>query len=72
MLFLAGSALCGSAQTIDQLILFRAVQGLGGGIGIALEYGVVAVVGVEHATRLIRDGQRIRVDGSNGYVELLN
>src|SRR5688500_7704958 len=29
--FLAGSALCGTAQTLDQLILFRAVQGLGAG-----------------------------------------
>jgi len=26
---------------------------------------------VEHATRLIRDGQRIRVHGTDGYVELL-
>ena len=30
-----------------------------------------AVVGVEHATRLIRDGQRIRVHGTDGYVEIL-
>jgi EmrB/QacA subfamily drug resistance transporter len=29
--FLAGSALCGTAQTLDQLILFRAVQGFGAG-----------------------------------------
>jgi len=40
-LFLVGSALCGAAQTIDQLIVFRAVQGLGGGIGIALVFTVV-------------------------------
>jgi rifampicin phosphotransferase len=30
-----------------------------------------AVVGVEHATRLIRDGQWIRVNGTDGYVEIL-
>jgi pyruvate,water dikinase len=30
-----------------------------------------AVVGVERATRLIRDGQRIRVHGSDGYIEIL-
>jgi len=30
-LFLAGSALCGLSRTMTQLILFRAVQGLGGG-----------------------------------------
>ena len=39
---------------------------------IAREYGLPAVVGVEHATRLIRDGQRIRVDGTDGYVEILS
>jgi rifampicin phosphotransferase len=38
---------------------------------IAREYGLPAVVGVEHATRLIRDGQRIRVNGTDGYVEIL-
>jgi len=41
------------------------------GAVIAREYGVPAVVGVEHATRLIRDGQRIRVHGTDGYVEIL-
>ena len=38
---------------------------------IAREYGVPAVVGVEQATGLISDGQRIRVHGTDGYVELL-
>src|SRR6185436_13419699 len=59
--------------------LFVAVQGLvtevGGlmthGAVIAREYGLPAVVGVEHATRRIRDGQRIRVHGTDGYVEIL-
>jgi rifampicin phosphotransferase len=41
------------------------------GAVIAREYGLPAVVGVEHATRLIADGQRIRVHGADGYVELL-
>jgi rifampicin phosphotransferase len=41
------------------------------GAVIAREYGLPAVVGVEHATRLIRDGQRIRVHGTDGYVEIL-
>src|SRR5690242_20894572 len=31
VLFLVGSALCGLSQNMTQLILFRAVQGLGGG-----------------------------------------
>jgi phosphoenolpyruvate synthase/pyruvate phosphate dikinase len=41
------------------------------GAVIAREYGLPAVVGVEGATRLIRDGQRIRVDAGTGVVELL-
>ena len=60
--------------------LFVTIQGLmtqvGGlmthGAVIAREYGLPAVVGVEHATRLIRDGQRIRVHGTDGYVEILS
>ena len=59
--------------------LFLAIAGLvtevGGlmthGAVIAREYGLPAVVGVEHATRLFRDGQRIRVNGTDGYVEIL-
>ncbi len=59
--------------------LFVAVKGLvtevGGlmthGAVIAREYGLPAVVGVQDATRLIRDGQRIRVHGTDGYVEIL-
>jgi pyruvate,water dikinase len=59
--------------------VFLAVDGLvtevGGlmthGAVIAREYGLPAVVGVQHATRLITDGQRIRVNGTEGYVEIL-
>jgi phosphoenolpyruvate synthase/pyruvate phosphate dikinase len=42
------------------------------GAVIAREYGLPAVVGVEHATRLIRDGQRVRVNGTDGYIEILH
>jgi pyruvate,water dikinase len=60
--------------------IFVAIKGLvtevGGlmthGAVIAREYGLPAVVGVEHATRRIRDGQRIRVHGTEGYVEVLS
>jgi pyruvate,water dikinase len=41
------------------------------GAVVAREYGLPAVVGVEGATRRLRDGQRIRVDGTNGWVEVL-
>ncbi len=42
------------------------------GAVIAREYGIPAVVGVPEATRLIADGQRIRVHGTEGYVEILS
>jgi len=38
VVFLLGSLLCGLAQTIDQLIVFRALQGAGAGAGIALVF----------------------------------
>src|SRR5947209_5601916 len=41
VIFLAGSALCGFAQTMPQLIAFRAVQGLGGGGLIVVSMAVV-------------------------------
>ncbi len=41
------------------------------GAVIAREYGLPAVVGVESATKLIKDGERIRVNGTEGYVEIL-
>lgn len=56
--------------------LFVAADGLvmelGGtlshGVIIAREYGIPAVVGVKDATRIIKTGQRITVDGNNGVV----
>ena len=59
--------------------LFVAIAGLvtevGGlmthGAVIAREYGVPAVVGVERVTHRIADGQRVRVHGTDGFVELL-
>ena len=41
------------------------------GAVVAREYGLPAVVSVEDATKLIKDGQRIRINGTEGYVELL-
>jgi pyruvate,water dikinase len=59
--------------------LFVSIKGLvtevGGlmthGAVIAREYGLPAVVGVEDATKRIKDGQRIRVHGTEGYIEIL-
>lgn len=42
VLFLIGSALCGVAQSLTELIFFRALQGLGGG---GLMVGAMAAVG---------------------------
>ncbi len=60
--------------------LFVSIKGLitevGGlmthGAVIAREYGLPAVVGVENATKLIKDGQRIRMHGTEGYIEILS
>src|SRR5205809_2552723 len=41
-IFLLGSALSGASQTMNQFIAFRALQGFGAGIGIALAFVVVA------------------------------
>lgn len=59
--------------------VFVAIKGLvtevGGmmthGAVVAREYGLPAVVSVENATQLIKDGQQIRVNGTEGYVEIL-
>ncbi|HAO07652.1 MAG TPA: phosphoenolpyruvate synthase [Chryseobacterium sp.] len=59
--------------------MFLSIKGLitevGGlmthGAVIAREYGLPAVVGVVDATNIIKDGQRIRINGTSGYIELL-
>lgn len=59
--------------------LFVSIKGLVAEVGglnthgavIAREYGLPAVIGVENATKHIKDGQRIRVNGTEGYVEIL-
>ncbi len=59
--------------------LFVSIKGLvtevGGlmthGAVIAREYGLPAVVNVGNATKLIYDGQKIRVNGTEGYIEIL-
>jgi pyruvate,water dikinase len=51
------------------------VMELGGmmthGSVVAREYGIPAVVGVHEATKRLKTGQRVRVDGSTGRVILV-
>jgi len=59
--------------------LFMAAAGLvmevGGmmthGSVVAREYGIPAVVGVHQATSRLKDGQRVRLDGSTGRIYIL-
>ena len=77
--FEAGDILVTSYTDPSWTPVFLAIAGLvtevGGlmthGAVVAREYGLPAVVGVEHATERIRDGQRIRVHGTEGYVEVV-
>ncbi|MED3562780.1 phosphoenolpyruvate synthase [Bacillus xiapuensis] len=75
----AGDILVTSFTDPSWTPLFVSIKGLvtevGGlmthGAVIAREYGLPAVVGVEKATKRIKDGQRIRVHGTEGYIEIL-
>jgi EmrB/QacA subfamily drug resistance transporter len=55
VLFLAGSALCGLAQSMTELVVFRAVQGLGAGAVMPSIFTVVA--------DLYRLHERVKVQG---------
>ncbi len=61
--FIIGSALCGQAETMNELILFRAIQGLGGGIMMPL---AMIVIGDIFTGR-----QRAKFQGAFGAVYAL-
>jgi phosphohistidine swiveling domain-containing protein len=42
------------------------------GAVVAREYGIPAIVGVDQATRRLHTGQKIRIDGSTGLIQLLD
>src|SRR5262249_24334388 len=60
LIFLAGSALCGAAQTMTQLIVFRGLQGLGAGGLIPPAVGVIG--------HLFSPRERGRYQGYTGAV----
>jgi len=41
ILFMAGSALCGTAETITQLSIYRAIQGVGGGALVPIAFTIM-------------------------------
>jgi rifampicin phosphotransferase len=41
------------------------------GAVVAREYGIPAIVSVDRATERLQTGQRIRMDGSSGVIEVL-
>jgi MFS family permease len=41
ILFMVGSALCGTAETITQLSIYRAIQGIGGGALVRSRFWIV-------------------------------
>ena len=61
------------------VVLFTKIAGLVTDTGgttshpavLSREFGIPAVIGTSIATKRIRTGDRIRVDGSNGIVEVL-
>jgi pyruvate,water dikinase len=42
------------------------------GAVVAREYGIPAIVGIDQATHRLKTGQRIRIDGSSGRIEILD
>lgn len=41
VLFIAGSVMCGMAQNMDQLIVYRAIQGIGGGALMPIAFTII-------------------------------
>jgi len=60
LIFIGGSALCGAAQTMPQLVLFRGLQGIGGGFSQAMAFTTIA--------DLFPPSRRGRVSGMLGAV----
>lgn len=53
LLFLIGSVLCGQARTMEQLVVFRAVQGLGAGGILPLAFTIIGeIFSLEQRARL--------------------
>ncbi len=67
LIFLLGSLLCGTAQTFDQLILFRAIKGIGGGGVVPLAFTLIADI-FEYKSRAKLQGYLASVWGISSLV----
>src|SRR3712207_8420795 len=52
IIFLTGSSLCGFSHTMLQLIIFRALQGLGAGSILTITYTIIGDRSEEHTSEL--------------------
>lgn len=59
----------GAGQFINASAVLTEIGGmLTHGAVVAREYGIPGVVGVTDATKILKTGDKIRVDGTRGYV----
>jgi pyruvate,water dikinase len=59
-------------KTVAASVLVMEVGGMmTHGSVVAREYGIPAVVGVHQATQRLKNGQHIRLDGTNGKIVIL-
>jgi pyruvate,water dikinase len=65
----------GPAWTVVFPIISGLVTEAGGPMShpaiVAREFGIPSVVGTGNATRVLRDGQRVRLDGANAVVQVV-
>lgn len=67
-IFLIGSALCGLAQSMEQLIVFRAIQGVGAGSILPLTLTIVGEIFHDEKTRAKGQGYISMVWGVSGVL----
>jgi phosphoenolpyruvate synthase/pyruvate phosphate dikinase len=62
---------CLTSLFTDRAVIYRIQNGFDQRKVQSSRYGLPAIVGMENATKLIKDGARVRVNGTDGYVEIL-
>lgn len=63
-------------ESVEKSLAVGLVTEVGGmmtrGLVVAREYGIPAVVGIEKVTEIIKDGDYIRVNGTDRFDQILN